>query len=231
MTGIGKLKTTAYAAHLEGRDEDEATLMDLVAQIERETLPRPLFEDGKPVQFGDEFVAWNGTVGTVSAINVVDNARLIIINSSSSNNYIVGAKDSHGRFAKRPEPKVLDRDGVPIEVGDKVWGLGRTQHEYKVLEPASGDKFAYGRFTVKCVDLSDSEQVVYADPSSLTHKRPEPPDCYRALRSGVEYSRDGAGCCGLVDRPESYNADCLECEAFVDNISPWKATEAAEVER
>lgn len=103
MTGLERLRKEAnrFIVHF---DIEYHELRSIADQIERETLPRPLFEDGTPVQFGDEFVAWNGTVGTVSAINVVDNARLIIINSSSSNNYIVGAKDSHGRFAKRPEP-------------------------------------------------------------------------------------------------------------------------------
>lgn len=103
MTGLERLRKEAnrFIVHF---DIEYHELRSIADQIERETLPRPLFEDGTPVQFGDEFVAWNGTVGTVSAINVVDNARLIVINSSSSNNYIVGAKDSHGRFAKRPEP-------------------------------------------------------------------------------------------------------------------------------
>lgn len=67
----------------------------------------------------------------------------------------------------------------------------------------------------------------------LLRGKPLSLDCYRAWCSGVEYTKndvDYYGCYGLVDRPENYNPECLECGAFVDNISPWKAMEAAGVE-
>lgn len=184
MTGVEKLREFTLSLEQWDLYAHADALRDIADKIERETLQKPRFEDGEPVQFGDEFVAWNGKTGTVRSIDVVENGRLIIINASSSNNYVVGEKDSHGKFAKRPEPpKVLDADGVEIKVGDEVWGVGREQHAYKVLEPKSGDEYARGRFTVKCVDLTYGELVVYADPSSLTHKRPEPEDSWEQIEA------------------------------------------------
>jgi len=54
--------------------------------------------------------------------------------------------------------------------------------------------------------------------------RPLSPECYRAYSSGVEFhDEDGngyCGCYGLMDDPENYNAECLECGALA-----WAITE------
>lgn len=60
MTGIERLrvlqrnvmKRPSYAKHI-----SHYYLDSIASQIERETLPRPLFEDGEPVQFGDEYMS------------------------------------------------------------------------------------------------------------------------------------------------------------------------------
>lgn len=70
MSGIEKLRDVCKAlkgspwcgtdiATIGGEPAYEK-LSKIADQIERETLPRPLFEDGEPVQFGDEFVSCNG---------------------------------------------------------------------------------------------------------------------------------------------------------------------------
>lgn len=66
MTGIEKLRNLSatlgerqpFALERIYIDDKTASewLADVADQIERETLPRPRFEDGEPVQFGDEFV-------------------------------------------------------------------------------------------------------------------------------------------------------------------------------
>lgn len=67
-------------------------LRELADQIERETLPRPLFEDGEPVQFGDEFVNDKGDVLQVNRITLLDDGR-----------FILNGWFKRERF-KRPEP-------------------------------------------------------------------------------------------------------------------------------
>lgn len=77
----------------------------------------PRFEDGEMVKFGDE-VEFEG-----EAAKVLDVAFSVVRFSLG-----VGTATTSGRVygflgepAKRPALKVLDADGVPIEVGDTVW--------------------------------------------------------------------------------------------------------------
>lgn len=77
----------------------------------------PRFEDGEMVKFGDE-VGFEG-----EAAKVLDVAFSVVRFSLG-----VGTATTSGRVygflgepAKRPAPKVLDADGVPIKVGDTVW--------------------------------------------------------------------------------------------------------------
>lgn len=192
-------------------------LSKIADKIERETLPRPRFEDGEPVQFGDEFVSCDGP-RVVVGIKYSCEGGISLCDADGELYRFVGRER-----VKRPEPpKVLDADGVEIKVGDEVWGRGREQHAYKVLEPASDDEYAYGRFTVKCIDLSSSEQVVYADPSSLTHKRPEPPDTWESIEADSKkhycayFGRAGMFECAIGERyacPLSELDD--ECETLM----------------
>lgn len=70
MTGIEKLRNlsatlgegqpfTIEGIYIGGKTASE-WFADVADQIERETLPRPRFEDGELVQFGDEFLGPSG---------------------------------------------------------------------------------------------------------------------------------------------------------------------------
>ena len=79
----------------------------------------PRFEDGELVKIGDE-VEFEG-----EAAKVLDVAFSVVRFSLG-----VGTATTSGRVygflgepAKRPAPKVLDADGVPIKVGDTVWAI------------------------------------------------------------------------------------------------------------
>ena len=50
----------------------------LDAYIDKFYLPRPLFEDGEPVQFGDEFIGDTGTKWKVQTISVFDTGTVMI---------------------------------------------------------------------------------------------------------------------------------------------------------
>lgn len=54
-----------------------------------------------------------------------------------------------------------------------------------------------------------------------------PASCERANRSRYESGPDDPRiyCYGLMDWPDNVNAECLQCGAYVDNATPWKAGE------
>lgn len=89
---------------------------ELADEIEKYYFPRPLFEDGEPVQFGDYVDELNGvekfifmrSCGGCCQMQDADGNMLTVFT---------------GGFVKRPKPKVLDADGVEINVGDTVWSL------------------------------------------------------------------------------------------------------------
>lgn len=136
------------------------TLNALADAIEREYLPRPRFEDGEPVKFGDEFINMHSETFKVNAIGV-DVAGPYI-------DYMLGrqyVKD--GERVKRPEPEVLDADGVPIRVGDTVYHV-ETGRRYEVTGlPQKG--------SYKSVQLRDyiDEGSAHYDPPLLTHNEPD----------------------------------------------------------
>lgn len=76
-----------------------------------EGIEWPRFEDGELVKFGDEFVNAKGNVNELSSIHFYDYD--VDLNA--------GCLIEYGEPVKRPEPEVLDADGVPIKVGDTVY--------------------------------------------------------------------------------------------------------------
>lgn len=95
------------------RYDTEVKLLNAIAdEIEKYYIPRPRFEDGEPVQFGDEVED-----GTIREIAFLDDGTIILLDETPETIYEASA----GWFIKRPEPKVLDADGVEIRVGDMIY--------------------------------------------------------------------------------------------------------------
>lgn len=103
---------------------------ELQQAIDRYYLPRPLFEDGEPVQFGE--MAAHPILDKPSPIKSIeyfgDGSFALWFDGTEA---ITGY--DNGERVRRPEPRVLDADGVPIEVGDTVWKVG-CKHAYGVCE-------------------------------------------------------------------------------------------------
>lgn len=86
--------------------------------IERYYLPRPLFEDGEPVQFGDTFVRDYGKDGTVSSLTYTKgNSDYVNINGYERHDF--------DHRLKRPKPQVLDADGVECCIGETVYRIDK----------------------------------------------------------------------------------------------------------
>lgn len=170
----------AYAEQI-GKPMDDDCITDW---LNRWYLPRPLFEDGEPVQFGDEIelhyrgggvdkgriqeIKYNRGPVWILLFTGVDHAREYRYNSECD-------------VIKRSVPKVLDADGVPIEIGDKVW-LVPGEHcdvyplngyeagvEYKVNENNSPNHKPNGRI---CITGGDCIYG-YPMPEQVTHREPD----------------------------------------------------------
>lgn len=87
----------------------------------------------------------------------------------------------------RPAPKVLDADGVEIHVGDTVYGVGRSQHSFDVLDPHHIDPEVGEAFSVRCYDRDEGEEC-HCRPELLTH---DLPDSWERLEEDArEFARD-----------------------------------------
>lgn len=121
----------------------------------------PRFEDGELVKIGDE-VEYKGETMRVYLATFNADGWALWCSREGIDGRLSG---SFGERVKRPTPKVLDADGVPINVGDTVWCEGNE-----------------GPFTVdyvhvtgyRCVTIkSTNGMCITVDPERLTHKRPD----------------------------------------------------------
>lgn len=122
----------------------------------------PKFEDGEYVWFGDEVDGLRGGIDNIDLYERTTNLYDVDVNLIMS----------FGERLKRPAPKVLDADGVEIKVGDKVYGIGRTEHQFEVIDPHHVDPEVGEAFSVRCYD-SDEHEECHCKPKLLTHTRPD----------------------------------------------------------
>lgn len=122
----------------------------------------PKFEDGEYVWFGDEVDGLRGGIDNIDLYERTANLYDVDVNLIMS----------FGERLKRPAPKVLDADGVEIKVGDTVYGIGRTEHQFEVIDPHHIDPEVGEAFSVRCYD-SDEHEECHCKPKLLTHTRPD----------------------------------------------------------
>lgn len=156
----------------DGETTPEEIRESVKERLSRRLMPEgvewPSFEDGSPVRFGDEFADFGGGTHVLHQVNFMDDdaagsGAKVILRSRTTKQYDgvalnVWRKDS----VKRPVPRVLDTDGVPIEVGDKVWHV------------ADGAEYYVRDVTRYGAHLSEGdESCVYCSAEYLTHERPD----------------------------------------------------------
>lgn len=122
----------------------------------------PKFEDGEYAWFGDEVDGLRGGIDNIDLYERTTNLYDVDVNLIMS----------FGERLKRPAPKVLDADGVEIKVGDTVYGIGRTEHQFEVIDPHHIDPEVGEAFSVRCYD-SDEHEECHCKPKLLTHTRPD----------------------------------------------------------
>ena len=170
-------------------------------EIEQRILDMwPKFEDGSYVMYEDEF-EFDGEVKTAYGFNFGVGGRVSICSDKGSH-----VRLPNGEHVKRPAPKVLDADGVEIHVGETLYGIGREQHKYEVINPHHIVAEAGEVFTCLCYDCDDGEEC-HCRPEMLTHTRP---DSWERLEEDAEKST--CEYFGFRDK------ECSECPGFKGGV-------------
>lgn len=136
--------------------------------LERCAIPRPRFEDGEPVQFGDDTDELDG----VEKFIFLRNGGCCQMQDADGNICNV----FRGKRVKRRAPEVLGADGKPIKVGDAMWSLSGagpltvTSLHTDDPTPDGGDS--------PWADLDDDGLYSWIYAGSLTHT---PPDTQNAI--------------------------------------------------
>lgn len=162
--------------------------------IERYYLPRPLFEDGEPVNLGDRYLMMNGTPDIASSFAYTKgDADYVRINGHRT--------ELHERV-KRPKQPVLDADGVPIEVGDEIWNI-KTGARYIVEKMGSDGCYDCHEMVIR----NESGLTLRAMGKFYTHREPDTQERIDkdAVKSVCSYF-------GFRAKP------CSECPAYGSEI-------------
>lgn len=139
------------------------------SERERQILAMwPRFEDGDYVWFGD--IAKLPTHGAISVEAIEFTAGKVCVKDAEDGDWDTSMYAM--RPLKRPAPEVLDADGVPTKVGDTVYGIGRSQHVFEVIDPHHIDPEVGDAFSVRCYDRDEAEEC-HCRPELLTHTRPD----------------------------------------------------------
>lgn len=157
-------------------------------------LPRPRFEDGEPVQMGDEIAICGGDIDVNEVVMLLDGSGYRLLHSTD-----VSASAIEDRV-KRPAPEVLGADGLPIKAGETVW------HVINGREATVANLKPWG---AEC-DLADDicESVVWAY-EMITHT---PPDTQEKIDDDALKAYCDYWGCG--------DSSCADCPVMIDGKRP-----------
>ena len=138
-----------------------------LTERERQILAMwPRFEDGEPVMLGDKYEDNEGHECFASEVHLDIDGPILVDSEGFHDLY------RKGKRVKRPVPKVLDADGVEIEVGDTVWYRGLcTMGSMRKATVIGFDENSLGG---KLVTLKDEAgKTWYIGPKKITHVQPD----------------------------------------------------------
>lgn len=175
-----QLAAARYRAERDQARKELARLRDEMEAMRPRLMPGgmewPRFEDGELVRIGDE-VEYKGETMRVYLATFDADGWALWCSREGIDGRLSG---SFGERVKRPTRKVLDADGVPIEVGDIV---------YRDADPEPLQvELIYAGSTCYCtVRLKDSAGIyTSADAPRLSHKKPETPDSWEKLEEDAD---------------------------------------------
>lgn len=192
---------------------DEAEAME--ARLMPEGMEWPMV-DGEPVVIGERLVGYGSGDDGYEVVGVRPTCGWVLVRSCDHIHRDEGPVilEWDASKCRRPAPKVLDADGVPLSEGETVYEVEGTGHAYKVVGIRVGDGDPLTPTVVTC-DEGDGTSEHFL-PSQLTHRAPvlaadgEPLEVGQTVwrddgeRLEVLYLRpDGlVDCCGEIERPE-----------------------------
>ena len=191
---------------------------ELEEAIDHYYLPRPLFEDGEPAQFGDSVNDDNDEARIVRELAYCEDGTIILLDHNPETICETRADIP----VKRPQPEVLDADGVPIVVGDKVWILPgkhcetfplcgyKAGVEYTVSENENAIHKESGRICITGRDCIYG----YPRPEQVTHREPDTQE--RIDEDAIKAMEAYWGC---------MSSHCFDCPAKVDEKRPFERYE------
>lgn len=147
--------------------EEHGGLDAVKKRLMPEGMEWPKFDDGEPVEFGDEFQNAHGGASVLRTV-IIKDCR----DSLGGDFYWKLGRGKNavtlkgGERVERPAPKVLDADGVEIRVGDTVWD----EHGDELVVLA-----VYGQ-DVHCRYAEYEDQICDNgtwEPLQLTRERPD----------------------------------------------------------
>lgn len=134
---------------------DEA--LALADEIERQYVPVPRFPDGEPVHLGCPVCG-----GVVGGFSVWDDGSFALYSEDGD----VLQEGEPGDFAKRPELKALDAEGVEVKVGDTVWFFDKVAGG-PVGDPMEVDKAVCGTLMFEGGVVMPAYMMTHREPDSL----------------------------------------------------------------
>ena len=185
------------------RERANQQLNDELNAMRQRLMPEgmewPRFEDGRQVKFRDEGVDVHGETRSVEGVKFSQNGFVFISDGmgvtwwANDRGPIEEAEVDPGKRVKRPAPKVLDADGVEIELGDGLYSVeGCLKLHVSHIDRINGKIATDAMFSLD----------KWVDPSMYTHRAPVLAADGRPLREGDTVYEADEGTKHVVDHIE-----------------------------
>ena len=190
----------------DGACGDYNTLVQVFKHVKR-PAPEVLDADGVEIKVGDTVWHEDGSELHVIGFGDVQDGETMLVVEYAAGPTKWGEVRCLSVTHTRPAPKVLDADGVEIHVGDTVYGVGRSQHSFDVIDQHHIDPEVGEAFSVRCYDRDEGEEC-HCRPELLTHDLPD--SWERLEEDAVKVVCEYAG--AVPDEFGDY--DCDTCRLF-----------------
>lgn len=149
--------------------------------LDRRLMPEgyewPRFEDGQLLRYGDSYIGDGGDNHRAWQIRFDGNADVHVSRGGDGDGFDRTTWDhfNKGERVRRPAPKVLDADGVEVELGDDLYSVeGSLKFHVSHVDRANGKIATDAMFAID----------KWADPKMYTHRAPVLAADGRPLREG-----------------------------------------------